>query len=45
MISVFRHSGFPVTSSTSMGEVSLKFPIEPTEESAALLDHYRNGST
>jgi len=45
MISVFRHSGFPVTSSTSMGEVTLRFPIEPTEESAALLDSYRSGPT
>jgi GNAT superfamily N-acetyltransferase len=45
MISVFRHSGFPVTSSTSMGEVSLTFPIQPTEESAALLSRYRNGPT
>jgi GNAT superfamily N-acetyltransferase len=45
MISVFRHSGFPVTSSTSMGEVDLRFPIEPTKESQALLDHYRAKST
>jgi len=45
MISVFRHSGFPVTSSTSMGEVSLKFPIQPTEESAALLNRCRSGPT
>jgi GNAT superfamily N-acetyltransferase len=44
MISVFRHSGFPVTSSTSMGEVSLQFPIEPTKESAALQDKYLNVS-
>lgn len=45
MISVFRHSGFPVTSSTSRGEVNLRFPIAPTRESAALLDKYRSGST
>jgi GNAT superfamily N-acetyltransferase len=45
MISVFRHSGFPVTSSSSIGEVDVRFSIEPTKESAALLDKYRSGST
>ena len=35
MISVFQHSGFPVTSSVSAGEISLSFSIEPTRDDAA----------
>jgi GNAT superfamily N-acetyltransferase len=35
MLSVFRHSGFPVTSSSSQGVVSVRFPIEPLAQSVA----------
>jgi GNAT superfamily N-acetyltransferase len=30
MMSVFRHSGFPMTSSVSAGEISVRLSIEPT---------------
>jgi GNAT superfamily N-acetyltransferase len=32
MIAVFRHSGFPITTSTEFGEVSVRLSIEPTEQ-------------
>jgi GNAT superfamily N-acetyltransferase len=32
MISVFRHSGFPVTSQFIDGDVAVRFPIEPARE-------------
>jgi GNAT superfamily N-acetyltransferase len=32
MMSVFQHSGFPVTSTASCGEVSVRFCIEPTQD-------------
>jgi GNAT superfamily N-acetyltransferase len=35
MLDVFRHSGFPVTSSVDYGTVTLRFPIEMTEASRA----------
>lgn len=41
MISVFRHSGFPVTSTVSANEVSVRFSIEPTREVAAFRLEYR----
>jgi GNAT superfamily N-acetyltransferase len=37
MLDVFRHAGFPVTSSVEYGTVSLQFPIEPTEAYRAAL--------
>jgi GNAT superfamily N-acetyltransferase len=37
MLEVFRHAGFPVTSSIEHGTVSLRFPIAPTEEYRAAL--------
>ncbi|HVB52394.1 MAG TPA: GNAT family N-acetyltransferase [Acidimicrobiales bacterium] len=44
MMSVFRHSGFPLTSSVSQGEISVRFPIEPTPESVTLRSKYRAGT-
>jgi GNAT superfamily N-acetyltransferase len=41
MMSVFCHSGFPVTSSTSCGEIRVHFSIEPTRTSVALRSEYR----
>jgi GNAT superfamily N-acetyltransferase len=39
MLDVFRHAGFPVTSSVEYGTVTLHFPIEPTDAyEAALAD-------
>jgi GNAT superfamily N-acetyltransferase len=39
MLDVFRHAGFPVTSSIEYGTVTLRFPIEPTDAyEAALAD-------
>lgn len=39
MLDVFRHAGFPVTSSVEYGTVTLRFPIEPTDAyEAALAD-------
>lgn len=35
MLDVFHHAGFPVTSSTASGVVTLRFPITPTAASAA----------
>jgi GNAT superfamily N-acetyltransferase len=43
MMSVFRHSGFPVASTFSDGEISVRFPIEPTEESRERREEYRAG--
>lgn len=37
MLDVFRHTGFPVTSSIEYGTVILRFPIAPTEEYATVL--------
>jgi GNAT superfamily N-acetyltransferase len=31
MLDVFRHAGFPVTSTVEYGTVTLRFPIEPTD--------------
>jgi GNAT superfamily N-acetyltransferase len=31
MIAVFRHAGFPITTSTEFGEVSVRLTIEPSE--------------
>jgi len=31
MLDVFRHTGFPVTSSIEFGTVTLRFPIAPSE--------------
>ncbi len=41
MMSVFRHSGFPVASTFSDGEINVRFPIEPTDESRARREVYR----
>jgi GNAT superfamily N-acetyltransferase len=38
MLDVFYHSGFPVTSSVEYGTVTLRFPIESTENYRAALD-------
>ena len=43
MMSVFRRSGFPVASTFSDGEISVRFPIEPTEESRVRREEYRAG--
>jgi GNAT superfamily N-acetyltransferase len=37
MLDVFRHTGFPVSSSVEYGTVTLRFPIEPTETYRAAL--------
>jgi GNAT superfamily N-acetyltransferase len=37
MLDVFRHSGFPVSSSVEYGTVTLRFPITPCEEYRAAL--------
>jgi GNAT superfamily N-acetyltransferase len=37
MLDVFRHAGFPVSSSVEYGTVMLRFPIEPTEKYRAAL--------
>jgi GNAT superfamily N-acetyltransferase len=37
MLDVFRHTGFPVTSSIEYGTVILRFPIAPTDEYLAAL--------
>ena len=37
MLDVFRHSGFPVSSSVEYGTVTLRFPIEPTDSYRAAL--------
>jgi GNAT superfamily N-acetyltransferase len=37
MMSVFRHSGFPVTSSSAFNEISVRFPIDPGHISVPLL--------
>jgi GNAT superfamily N-acetyltransferase len=38
MLDVFRHAGFPVTSSVDFGTVSLRFPIAVTDAYRAALD-------
>jgi GNAT superfamily N-acetyltransferase len=38
MLDVFRHAGFPVTSSIEFGTVNVHFPIAPTEGANAALD-------
>jgi GNAT superfamily N-acetyltransferase len=38
MLDVFHHSGFPVTSSVEYGTVTLRFPIEATDDYRAALD-------
>ncbi len=43
MMSVFRHAGFPVASTFSDGEISVRFPIEPTDASRARREEYRVG--
>ncbi len=43
MMSVFRRSGFPVASTFSDGEINVRFPIEPTDESRARREEYRAG--
>jgi GNAT superfamily N-acetyltransferase len=35
MLSVFHHSGFPMTSSVSAGEVSIRLSVKPREETAS----------
>jgi hypothetical protein len=37
MLDVFRHAGFPVTSSVEYGTVTLRFPIEEIETYRAAL--------
>jgi GNAT superfamily N-acetyltransferase len=37
MLDVFRHAGFPISSSVEYGTVTLRFPIERTETSRAAL--------
>jgi GNAT superfamily N-acetyltransferase len=37
MLDVFRHAGFPITSSIEYGTVTLHFPIAPTDASRAAL--------
>lgn len=44
MISVFTHSGFRVTSSTSDGEIAVQFSIKPTRDSKASRLEYRAGT-
>jgi len=43
MISVFRHSGYTVATSSCDGDVMITFSIEPTTESAALHEDNRAG--
>jgi GNAT superfamily N-acetyltransferase len=38
MLDVFRHAGFPVTSSIEFGTVVLHFPIAPSEDAQAAVD-------
>jgi GNAT superfamily N-acetyltransferase len=42
MMSVFRHSGFPMTSSIMGGEIAVRLSIEPTSESAARQFEHRS---
>lgn len=44
MISVFSHSGFPVTSSISCGEISVHISIEPTRDSVVSRNEFREGT-
>jgi GNAT superfamily N-acetyltransferase len=43
MMSVFLHSGFPVTSAVSCGEISVRFSIEPTHETTVSRLEYDAG--
>ncbi|HVA51927.1 MAG TPA: GNAT family N-acetyltransferase [Acidimicrobiales bacterium] len=45
MMSIFRHSGFPVTTSISCGEISINFSIEPNLASATSRSEHRDGTT
>ena len=42
MMSVFRHSGFPMTTSIMGGEIAVRLSIEPTSESVARQFEYRS---
>jgi GNAT superfamily N-acetyltransferase len=42
MMSVFRHSGFPMTTSIMGGEIAVRLSIEPTIESAARQFEHRS---
>jgi len=44
MMAVFTHSGFSITSSVSRGEISVRFPIEPTKDCLILRNKYRAGT-
>lgn len=45
MMSVFRHSGFPVTSSFSGGQISVLFSIEPAADQLVPFDTPSTGTT
>jgi GNAT superfamily N-acetyltransferase len=48
MLDVFRHAGFPLTTSIEYGTVTLRFPIEPTlkyQEALAQRERIRPGPT
>jgi GNAT superfamily N-acetyltransferase len=38
MMSVFRHAGFPITTSISGGEISVRLSIEPIDDQGAPLN-------
>jgi hypothetical protein len=38
MMSVFRHAGFPITTSFSGGEISVRLSIEPIDDHGVPLD-------
>ena len=44
MMSVFRHSGFRLTSSVADGEISVKFSIEPSRDSKTSRLEHRSGT-
>ena len=44
MIRVFKTSGFPVSSAMEQGVVTLRFPIEPTDETRAARGRFREES-
>jgi GNAT superfamily N-acetyltransferase len=41
MMSVFRHAGFPITTSISGGEISVRLSIGPIDDQGAALDAHR----
>lgn len=45
MMSVFRHSRFPVTSSVSDGQISVRFSIEPAEDTVVACDEHSIGTS